>query len=492
MTTRRLLDLILFLAIFTMAVRLPADTDTWWHLRAGQYIVETRTIPTVDPFSHTRAGLAWIDHGWLAQIGWYGLFALGGWPGLSLGLASLVTLSFWLVWQVTPGNPFIRAFITILGATTSAVIWVARPQMVSFMLAALILFILEHYKRRPSLLPTSYSLFLSPFSLPFIIMLWANIHGGYAIAFMLIATYLLGETMNHLTHHTDDPVMSWQQMKQLVMIAALSFLLVAVNPNTWQMWLYPFRTVNISVLRDFIQEWRSPDFHQAMTWPFIGMVLLTLTVISQARRRVDWSDLALFGMWTTLSLFAGRNMGLYGLLTVPALARYTDAAIGRYLPSGESGLVRRRPILARLNLAIVALLVVAALLKIGVALSPQARETYLTETLPVKAAEFIQRTQPAGPMFNSYNWGGYLIFTLWPTYPVYVDGRTDLYDDVFLRRYFNTMKAGDGWQQALQDDNINLVFIEHDSILAKLLRLDPQWQSIYEDDIAIIFEKIRN
>jgi len=504
MTTRRLLDLILFLAIFTMAVRLPADTDTWWHLRAGQYIVETRTIPTVDPFSHTRAGLAWIDHGWLAQIGWYGLFALGGWPGLSLGLAALVTLSFWLIWRVTPGNPFIRAFITLLGAMTSAVIWVARPQMVSFMLAALILFILEHYKRSAkskdldSIAPIIYAL-------PLLIMLWANIHGGYAIAFMLIAAYLLGETMNHLTHHTDDPVMTWLQMKQLVIITALSFLLVAVNPHTWQMWLYPFRTVNISVLRDFIQEWRSPDFHQAMTWPFIGMVLLTLTVISQARRRVDWSDLALLGMWTTLSLFAGRNIGLYGLLTVPALARYTDAVIGRYLPplspppirGGMGGVAliqgnRKMGGKARLNIAIVALLVVAALLKIGVALSPQARETYLTETLPVKAAEFIQRTQPAGPMFNSYNWGGYLIFTLWPTYPVYVDGRTDLYDDVFLRRYFNTMKAGDGWQQALQDDNINLVFIEHDSILAKLLRLDPQWQSIYEDDIAIIFEKIRN
>ena len=71
LTTRRLLVAILFIAVFSMAARVPADTDTWWHLRSGQLILETHTIPTTDPFSHTRAGQAWIDHSWLAQIFWY-------------------------------------------------------------------------------------------------------------------------------------------------------------------------------------------------------------------------------------------------------------------------------------------------------------------------------------------------------------------------------------------------------------------------------------
>ena len=99
--------------------------------------------------------------------------------------------------------------------------------------------------------------------MPLVTLLWANIHGGYAIAFMLMAVYLVGDTFNHLTGHRDDPLLTWSQLARLIVIAAVSFAVVAINPNGWQMWTYPFRTVGIGALRDFIQEWQSPDFHQA-------------------------------------------------------------------------------------------------------------------------------------------------------------------------------------------------------------------------------------
>jgi len=84
--TRRLLLTILFALIFTMAVRVPTDTDTWWHLRSGEYIVRTHSIPRHDVFSHTVAGKPWIDHGWLAQIAIYLLYAAFGYAGLGLAL----------------------------------------------------------------------------------------------------------------------------------------------------------------------------------------------------------------------------------------------------------------------------------------------------------------------------------------------------------------------------------------------------------------------
>jgi hypothetical protein len=93
-------------------------------------------------------------------------------------------------------------------------------------------------------------------------------------------------------------------------------------------------------------------------------------------------------------------------------------------------------------------------------------------------------------MFNSYNWGGYLIFKLWPDYPVYIDGRTDLYDDAFIRRFVEVMVADDGWQNILVEDGVNLVFVEKNSTLAKFLRQDPGWQEIYADDMAAIFERV--
>ncbi|MBC8255334.1 MAG: hypothetical protein H8E35_15085, partial [Ardenticatenia bacterium] len=147
LTLPRLLTAIVFIAVFTMAVRVPADSDTWWHLASGRYIVHNLTIPLTDPFSHTRLGEPWIDHGWLAQVLFYGLYVLGSWAGLSLAVAALVTAAFAFVYAQSIGNPYIRAFGVVLGAITSSVIWVARPQTISLLLTALVAYILDRYKR---------------------------------------------------------------------------------------------------------------------------------------------------------------------------------------------------------------------------------------------------------------------------------------------------------------------------------------------------------
>jgi hypothetical protein len=135
------------------------------------------------------------------------------------------------------------------------------------------------------------------------------------------------------------------------------------------------------------------------------------------------------------------------------------------------------------------LVVFAALVKIGVALNPQEAIKAEQDSLPAKAVQFIQENKPAGPLFNSYNWGGYLIFKLWPDYPVYIDGRTDLYDDAFIRRYLDVVAGGEGWQQTLDEDGVNLVLIESGSTLAKFLESDPAWSILYQDVMATVFAR---
>jgi hypothetical protein len=494
LTIPRLLITILFIAIFAMAVRVPADTDTWWHLRSGQYIVENQTIPTTDPFSHTQAGQLWIDHGWLAQIFWYSLYALGGWAALGLALAALVTLAFWFIWRQIEGNIFIGAFCMILGAIVSSVVWAARPQMISFVLTAIVAYLLHRFKRHNGrLLPW----------LPLVMLLWANVHGGFAIGFMLMLAYIVGEAVNNITRHQEDPVVNWSRLKYLLVVMAISLAVVALNPHTWRMWLYPFQTVGIGALRDFIQEWQSPDFHLLHAQPFIVMLLLIVVTLGRAGRPADWTDLTLVALWTGWALFAARNIAIFGLVTTPILARYTDLAwIRQWLAWGyeriplSSVLDIPRPtytsrLITRLNWILLGLVVIAALVKIVIPLTPKANLEAEMDSLPYDAVEFIQNNHPAGPIFNSYNWGGYLIFKLWPQYPVYIDGRTDLYDDAFIRRYVAAMVAKDGWQQILAEDGVNLVFIEKNSTLAKFLRQDQAWTEIHQDEMAAIFVRKR-
>ena len=491
-STHRLLVVIVFVAIFTMAVRVPADSDTWWHLRSGQYILENLSIPMTDPFSHTQAGELWIDHGWLAQVFWYALFASGGWAAVALGLAAIVTLAFWFVWKQIEANVFVAAFAMILGAIVSSVVWAARPQMISFLLVAIVAYLLDRFKRHDGrLLPW----------IPLIMLLWVNIHGGFAIGFMLMLAYLVGEAVNNFTAHDDDSVVSWSRFKRLGLTVALSLVIVAVNPHTWRLWLYPFQTVGIGALRDFIQEWQSPDFHLIWVQPFILMLLLVVAALARTRRRADWTDLALIAMWTIWSLFAARNIAIFGLIATPILARYANEAWTEQWqtwgyhnpPFAATANVQLSPgarrFRARANWALLGLVCIAALIKIAVPLTPGANLKAEQDSLPYEAVEFLHRERPVGPIFNSYNWGGYLIFKLWSDYPVYIDGRTDLYDDAFIRRYLNVMVAGDDWQQTLDDDEINLVMIESNSILAKFLRQDPTWSEIFHDEMAAVFAR---
>ena len=477
-SAQQLLVAIVFIAIFAMAVRMPADTDTWWHLRSGQYIIENQEFFTDDPFTHTHPGQAWF-YPKLAQVVLYKIYVLGGWVALSLSLAVTVTVAFGLVWLVTPGNLYGRAFALILGAVTTSLIWVARPQMVSFGLSALLLVLLERYKRTGS---------RWIFIFPLLTALWANMHGGYAIAFMLLAAYIVGEGVNRLTHHDEDPVLTWSQIRNLLGIGLVGFLTVALNPYGWRMWTYPFLTVNIGILREAIQEWNSPNFHAPITWPFVIMFLLTLTVMGRSKQRVDWSDLAVFSLWSAWSFFAVRNVGLYGLLTVPALARYGDAVVGDYLPQPRRSRVGLSPLLVRVNWLVLSLMLILAGTQVSLTLSQITRQVE-GDHLPQAAVAYIATNQPAGPLFNSYNWGGYLLFKLWPDYPIYIDGRTDLYRDDFIRRYLNVSAAGEGWQKTLDEDHINLVLVESLSGLDKSLKQEPTWSELYRDDLAVIFAR---
>ena len=493
LTTRRLLLAILFVAIFTMAVRVPTDTDTWWHLRSGEYILRTHSIPRHDLFSHTMAGKPWIDHGWLAQIAIYLLYTAFGYAGLGLALAAVVTLAFVLVFLQSEEDLYLRAFITVLAAITSAVVWIARPQIVSFLLTAVFSYILYLYKRRGR----DYL-----FSLPLLTVIWVNTHGAFITGFILLGCYVIGEVLNNLLGHKDDRVLSYSEIALLIKVALLSLLVIIINPNTYQMYLYPFKTVGIGALRDYIQEWASPDFHQFHLHPFIWMILLTLAAVGLSRRRIDLTDLALTSFFCYMSLWAGRNIALFALVTAPVLMRYGAEtirtlweAIRLYgVEQGILGQLGRKqiapgPWLTGLNWLILILVLSLCAIKVYYPLRPEVNLAAQKEYLPVEAVQFIRANNLPGPMFNSYNWGGYLIWHLYPDYPVFIDGRTDLYDDQFIREYVTVTLAKPGWRKVLDQYGVNFILIESDSILAAFLAEGDEWQCIYTDDIAAIYIK---
>ncbi|MEW6568837.1 MAG: hypothetical protein AB1449_11865 [Chloroflexota bacterium] len=483
MSFRRLVTATAFLAVFTMALRVSTDSDTWWHLRAGAWMIEHRQILSFDPFSLTRMGSPWIYPGWLAQIVMAGLYRWLGFAGLNLLTASMVTLAFVFLGRTLEGPDLWRAAVLLLAAVTSAVYWSARPQILSFALTGGFIWILERWRQGDR---------NGCWALPPTMALWVNLHGGFAIGFLLIGLYGLGEGIEYLL-----PVVlgtarvgeRWracrQQMLTLTGTAAVTVAAVGLNPHGPVMLLYPFKTVSIGVLRDYIQEWQSPNFHNLEVQPFLWLLFLTALALALSPRRPHPTELLSVFAFAYLGFLAGRNIALFALVAAPVLARHGYPALTPLLTRFGPG----RPVPARLarsvNSALFALLVLAAALKAVVPLSNAENEAILSQRLPSAAVRWIETIRPPGPLFNSYNWGGYVVWSLYPDYPSFVDGRTDLFNQELLTDYLTAWRAAPGWEAVLDRWGIRLALLEVDAPLVITLQASG-WEPAYQDDQAVV------
>ena len=144
------------------------------------------------------------------------------------------------------------------------------------------------------------------------------------------------------------------------------------------------------------------------------------------------------------------------------------------------------PLQARLSLALLLLVIFTVGVKIVSPLTNATNEAVVADFQPVEAVAHLRETSPTGNLFNSYKWGGYLIWSLYPDMPVFIDGRTNLYADEFLRAYLDPAFARPGWQATLEQYEIDIVLIETGSNLAGVLSVEPGWRVDYSDEIATI------
>src|SRR5882757_6552982 len=173
---------ILLFGLLAMTARNAVDPDLWWHLRTGQWIMETGHIPHSDPFSFTRAGSPWVAHEWLSAVTFYEIQKFSGDGGLIVFSALVTTAGFMLLYLRSRGKPQWAAAVLTLGALASAPTWGVRPQMFTFALASLLLWLLEHSQERPRLL-----LWIPP-----LFPLWLNLHAGFAFGPALLVAFSVG------------------------------------------------------------------------------------------------------------------------------------------------------------------------------------------------------------------------------------------------------------------------------------------------------------
>jgi hypothetical protein len=480
LTVRQVFFIVLVLCLFLMTLRPIADPDFWWHLRTGQLIIQTRAIPHMDPFSYTRIGAQWITHEWLSESLIYVLFRLGGYGLLIFTFSIIITEAFLLAYLRCPPEtrPYVAGFALLLGAVATAPTWGVRPQMISLFLTSLFLFLLDRYRR------AGKTKFLIP--LPVIMLVWVNLHAGYFLGLALIGIYILGGLMDMLMAGffklLPETVPTIRSIVHLSITLGGCILVSLINPNGILIIIYPFQTLTSSSMQQFIQEWFSPDFHQVIWQPLAWLILALIGIGMLSKKTISITNILLTLIFGYAALISMRNIPFFALAAIPVLAEQVGSLVkistAAYAPS-------------RLFKLMVPILLGAILLITCLRFIQTVQEQPKTEAqnFPKTAVDWLLENKPAGNLFNSYNWGGYLIWRTYPQARVYIDGRADVYGDAFIVNYLSIYNAKPGWEEKLNNQAVQTVLVESDAPLANDLRQSPAWHIAFTDKQSTIFVK---
>lgn len=460
--------------------------DYWWHLRSGQLIVETGAVPARDPFTYTVPGARWIDIHWLYQVGLYGVYAAGG--HAAVVVAKLVLVCIWLAALSPIGYRPGRAWLSV-GASTLMLLAAAnrlepRPELPSFVLLACVLRLLDRFERLGD---------RAVYAIVPLQLLWANLHGLFAVGIAVCAIHLAGELMRPIGRAREP--LRIPRARRLAVVILLSALVSIVNPNGIEGALYPLAQLDMvgSAERQgafgmLINELQPPiGFLSPLSLGlFLGLTAASLGAITANWRRAREADLLLWIAFFYLAMGAVRNVVLFAIVAAPILVRNLNEVLDT------------RPLRARAHawgtaVATGLVLLVAADTALGRfkdRIGPyRSLGLGVMEGLnPIDAAEWILRTRPPGPIAHWMGDGGYLIWRLWPDYRVMMDGRLE----VFGADTFMALTLSDPQSMRVLDARYHFgtVLFNHRvnfNSLPGWLHAHPAWKLAYLDDVSVAF-----
>ncbi len=485
-------------AIASAAADPVVDPDSFWHLATGKLILRTREIPTVDPFSWTAPGRKWIAHEWLTEILFAVLHGVGRWPALVAYAVVTITLS----WAIVAGTcrrlgasaGWTNA-ITLFAALSCLHTWGARPQMLSLLFGAIYadLFV-RAWQGRPKLLW---------WCVP-IMLVWCNAHGGYMFGIAslllfvcgLVAERVVARVLPAMRRGADavSPDLLRHGLPTLVGTIAISL----VNPNGIDGFLYPFSYLGDNASTRYIEEWFSPTFTRLQWWPFFALLALAAGALWKQRRSMPIYAAVGMAIYGALGIQSVRNITQFSFFAAPFLALSLTAAssavrarnvAGGRVPTSSSGTgPAKSPGAVSAVLPMAALISAVAIGALGlVNLAPQATATAQANEFPAAASRYL-RANPTTNLYNQYDWGGYLLWSL--PQPIGIDGRPDMYGDAFVDRYVATWNTRAGWEKDIENADVRSVLGRPEApLVTKLRARTASWRVAYEDRQAVLLVK---
>jgi hypothetical protein len=456
-------EVAVFLVLFAACLPSLASADFGWHLRTGQLIYETHAIPRSDPFSFTFAGQRWITHEWLSELLLYATYRFGGYAAVLAVFGSLGAAAYWLAFSTAEGPLYTRLPVLALAVWAAHPTFLVRPQVFTLFLFSLFCFLLENHCRTGDWRPL--------LALPLLTILWVNLHGGYIIGPAVIVLFLAGYVLDALADARARQKL-YMRAVHLGVVVLACLAVVPLNPNGVRLYTYPFETLRSSAQQTLLYEWQPPSLMQPLFFPFFLLVGLTVLALPLRRKTLRPGEILFVTFFAGAALHSMRHMALFSVACIPLLSSWRWVPLHWSIP---------RPL--RYAAFVVVVMLCGWRWHAGMA----GAATFERTRFPEDAVAFLRRSRPTGQIFNAYAFGGYLVWRLYPEYRVYMDGRADLYGDLFLARFNELYQGESDPQPEFLRRDIRTVLVEPGAPLDRLLSFTRGWRKVYQDSVAVIY-----
>jgi len=469
------------------------DGDVWWHIRAGQEVLRTGAVPRIDTWSIVGAGRPWISQDWMANVILAAGNALGPWgeTALSLLFGGLTVLAFWILWRAialrVPGIGWASRVVWLsIGLALAGPVMGVRVQVLDLLMATLVVWICWRYlvdPRRRWLI-----------GLPLVAVLWANLHAGWLLLFLIVGAVLAGEAVDRLLRRRPAGQMplTWPQLRDLVLAMALAAVALVLNPNGTALYGYPFYTLGITSLSRYVMEWFPASLETLFGQLLLGFVVVAVVpTLILGRGRLRTADALILVGLTVMAYQAIRFLLIVG----PIGGAITAVVLSPVLSESRLG-KRVAPILGRLSrpaigrLRTINLVIIGILVVLGVGITllrvvPATQASEIARVLPAEAVVWLDQHEPGTRIFNRYEWGGY-IGQHRPWQPVFMDGRADVYGDALLKQYVSVIGV-ENPQAVFDRYRIDYAVFPPDTPLAAWFDASPDWKRVYVDPTADVW-----
>jgi hypothetical protein len=452
------------------------DLDVWWHLSVGDWIVQHGAFPHTGVLSRTAANRPWMAYSWGYEVLLSRSYAWLGFLGMAIfGTVLTIVVAiglFWMLRQLS-GRFWVAWTLSILIYSAFLFNIMPRPVFFTMLLYSITLTLILKSQRSGHV--------GSLYWLPLIFMIWANLHIQFIYGLFVVGLFaginLLQRLAISVRKYADVLLTPKLPLAPLFAVLACCGLASCVGPYSFHVYRVVFGYSTSKIFYTMISEL------QALS--FLGVShFLELLIAAGAYFALGWQkkvDPFKLALLLVASIFAFRTTRDAWFMCITAAAIIADFPVSQEERSERISM----PELAGVTAVVVLFLLLIAR---NTDFNERGLDRTISSQFPVDAVNFLRRNPVGGPLFNSFDWGGFLIFYM-PQYPVAIDGRGDLYGDDRYAQFYATESADPSYAADPYLNEAGVVILKNIVPLAKLLPTDRRFRVIYRDELAVVLAR---